>query len=260
MLGRDQRTIRTPRSSASTSSRCRSPRPRRRASSTGRAFSPTRLPARSPGSGRAAIRARHADDRASPTSVTTSPSSRSSAWPPAPARATASCSTSPIRCTRCVSIAVADKNFAYWHSATFNNDGTKVLFTDEWGGGDASALPRDRSADLGRRCHLRHRRSQAALRRVLQDAGAADRAGELRGAQRVAHPGARTRHHGAGVVSGRLVGVRLHRLGASLRDCLSSTAVRSTPSSCSRPATGPRTGTTGTSTASRSRAGSTSSG
>ena len=31
--------------------------------------------------------------------------------------------------------AVADSNFAYWHSATFNNDGTKVVFTDEWGGG-----------------------------------------------------------------------------------------------------------------------------
>ncbi|PKB19254.1 uncharacterized protein (DUF305 family) [Novosphingobium kunmingense] len=30
---------------------------------------------------------------------------------------------------------VSDKSFAYWHSATFNNDGTKVLFTDEWGGG-----------------------------------------------------------------------------------------------------------------------------
>jgi len=31
--------------------------------------------------------------------------------------------------------AVFDPGFAYWHSATFNNDGTKVLFTDEWGGG-----------------------------------------------------------------------------------------------------------------------------
>ena len=30
---------------------------------------------------------------------------------------------------------VTDAGFAYWHSATFNNDGTKVLFTDEWGGG-----------------------------------------------------------------------------------------------------------------------------
>jgi uncharacterized protein (DUF305 family) len=31
--------------------------------------------------------------------------------------------------------AVVDSGFAYWHSATFNNDGTKVVFTDEWGGG-----------------------------------------------------------------------------------------------------------------------------
>jgi hypothetical protein len=31
--------------------------------------------------------------------------------------------------------AVSDSNFSYWHSATFSNDGTKILFTDEWGGG-----------------------------------------------------------------------------------------------------------------------------
>src|SRR5881296_4709853 len=31
--------------------------------------------------------------------------------------------------------AVADSNFSYWHSATWNNDGTKILFSDEWGGG-----------------------------------------------------------------------------------------------------------------------------
>ena len=31
--------------------------------------------------------------------------------------------------------AVVDSGFAYWHSATFNNEGTKVIFTDEWGGG-----------------------------------------------------------------------------------------------------------------------------
>jgi hypothetical protein len=30
---------------------------------------------------------------------------------------------------------VSDSNFSYWHSATFNNDGTKILFSDEWGGG-----------------------------------------------------------------------------------------------------------------------------
>ena len=39
---------------------------------------------------------------------------------------------------------VADSNFAYWHSATFNNDGTKVLFSDEWGGG---SQPKCRATD-----------------------------------------------------------------------------------------------------------------
>ena len=38
--------------------------------------------------------------------------------------------------------AVSDPNFSYWHSATLNNDGTKVIFTDEWGGG-TSARCRD---------------------------------------------------------------------------------------------------------------------
>jgi hypothetical protein len=37
-----------------------------------------------------------------------------------------------------------DPNMAFWHSATFNNDGTKVLFSDEWGGGRA---PRCRAED-----------------------------------------------------------------------------------------------------------------
>ena len=40
---------------------------------------------------------------------------------------------------------VVDQNFAYWHSATFNNDGTKVVFTDEWGGG---GRPRCLATDL----------------------------------------------------------------------------------------------------------------
>ncbi len=39
---------------------------------------------------------------------------------------------------------VADSNFAYWHSATFNNSGTKIIFTDEWGGG---TRPRCRATD-----------------------------------------------------------------------------------------------------------------
>jgi hypothetical protein len=40
--------------------------------------------------------------------------------------------------------AVADSNFSYWHSATFNNDGTKILFSDEWGGGGG---PKCRATD-----------------------------------------------------------------------------------------------------------------
>lgn len=40
--------------------------------------------------------------------------------------------------------AVADSNFAYWHSATLNNDGTSILFSDEWGGGSA---PKCRDSD-----------------------------------------------------------------------------------------------------------------
>jgi hypothetical protein len=31
--------------------------------------------------------------------------------------------------------AVSDTNFSLWHTAVFSNDGKKVLFTDEWGGG-----------------------------------------------------------------------------------------------------------------------------
>ncbi len=40
--------------------------------------------------------------------------------------------------------AAADSNFAYWHSATFNNDGTQMLFSDEWGGGSS---PKCRAGD-----------------------------------------------------------------------------------------------------------------
>ncbi|HEX3160926.1 MAG TPA: hypothetical protein VHQ45_20560 [Gemmatimonadaceae bacterium] len=47
--------------------------------------------------------------------------------------------TNPVRIG-----AVADSNFSYWHSATFNNDGSKVLFSDEWGGG---GQPKCRATD-----------------------------------------------------------------------------------------------------------------
>lgn len=34
--------------------------------------------------------------------------------------------------------AVNDQNYSYWHSASFSNDGSKIVFTDEWGGGLAA--------------------------------------------------------------------------------------------------------------------------
>jgi len=40
--------------------------------------------------------------------------------------------------------AVSDPNFSFWHSANFSNDGSKLIFTDEWGGGTA---PRCRATD-----------------------------------------------------------------------------------------------------------------
>src|SRR5215217_3644843 len=40
--------------------------------------------------------------------------------------------------------AASDSNFSYWHSATFNNAGSKLLFSDEWGGG---GQPKCRATD-----------------------------------------------------------------------------------------------------------------
>ena len=105
---------------------------------------------------------------------------------------------------------VADSNFSYWHSATFNNDGTKLLFSDEWGGG---SQPKCRSTDKrewgadaiftieDRRMHFQSY-YKLPLRRPR---------GELRGAQRLADPDPGPRRHGAGVVPGRALGLRLDR-------------------------------------------------
>ncbi len=45
--------------------------------------------------------------------------------------------------------AVADSNFSIWHSATFSNDGSKIMFTDEWGGGLAPKCRVDDPVEWG---------------------------------------------------------------------------------------------------------------
>ncbi len=105
-------------------------------------------------------------------------------------------------------------------------------------------VPRDRSARVGRRRDLHDREQQAGVPGLLQAARAADLAGKLRGAQRLARPDPGPRHHGAGVVSGRRVGVRLDRSGARRRKSRSSIAVRWTRRGWSKAARGRRTGTT----------------
>jgi hypothetical protein len=115
---------------------------------------------------------------------------------------------------------VADPNFVFWHSATFNNDGTTVLFTDEWGGGTQPRCRPQDPEDWGANAIFRIEEWRDAARQLLQVAGSPDGAGELRGPQRLAGPGARPRHQGAGVVPGRRLRLRLHRPGEPLRDRL----------------------------------------
>ena len=130
--------------------------------------------------------------RPGPRSATTSPSIRRSGSPAARAPATACCSTSAIRRIPVRIGAVADSNFSYWHSATFNNDGTKILFSRRVGRRRRSRSAARRTSTSG--APTRSSRStnrQAAVPELLQAAGGADAAGELRRAQRLADPDSR---------------------------------------------------------------------
>ena len=185
--------------------------PRNRASSVSRASSPIPRPARSPACGRAATTAR--ERRLSRITR----SCHDITVFPEIGLAAGACSgngilldiADPVHPVRLD--AVTDKSFAFWHSATFSNDGIASHLHRRMGRRHSSALPFDGSCNLGRQRGFRHRRSQDAVCGLLQDAGAAERTGKLRRTQRLAHSGTRARHHGAGVVSGRYFGIRLHR-------------------------------------------------
>ena len=124
---------------------------------------------------------------------------------------------------------VTDPNFAFWHSATFNNAGTKVAVHRR-----ARRRRRRRACnptvgpDEGRGRDLRHprsRRGRKFVRATSRSRGAGGH-GELRGAQRVPDTGAGPRRHGPGLVPGRHVGVRLHRPGEAGKRSRGSTAGR----------------------------------
>lgn len=45
--------------------------------------------------------------------------------------------------------AVSDTNFSLWHTAVFSNDGSKVVFTDEWGGGTSPMCQATSMMEMG---------------------------------------------------------------------------------------------------------------
>jgi hypothetical protein len=45
--------------------------------------------------------------------------------------------------------AAADTNFSLWHTAVFSNDGSKVVFTDEWGGGTSPNCQKNNMLEMG---------------------------------------------------------------------------------------------------------------
>ena len=99
----------------------------------------------------------------------------------------------------------ADTNFSLWHTAVFSNDGKKVVFTDEWGGGTGPMCQADVHDGDGRQHHPHHRRRSKKYTQhaYFKIPTAQTAAGELRLAQRRPHSGAGSRHHGAGLVPGR---------------------------------------------------------
>ena len=151
-----------------------------------------------------------------------------------------------------------DPNYSYWHSASFSNDGTKVVFTDEWGGGLGARCRANDPNKWGADAIFHLKDDKLTPRELLQVAGGAGRHGKLRSAQRFAGSGSRARYRSAGLVSRRHLVGGLHRRSSSDGDCLFRPRPdRSRRCSCWA-ATGRPTGTTATSTVRKLRAGLTS--
>ena len=154
---------------------------------------------------------------------------------------------------------VTDPNFAYFHSATFSNDGKKVIFTDEWGGGVA---PRCRASDPKNWARTRSSRSAPTTSSHSTDTS---RCRRRRPRPKTASRTTARSFPSRAATSSPKDGIRaacrstISRIRPTRRRSRSSIVARSTPRSSTSPATGRRTGTMATSTDQRSRADSTSS-
>lgn len=113
-----------------------------------------------------------------------------------------------------------DPDMAYWHSATFNNEGNVVVFTDEWGGGTAARCRAEDPAHWGANLIATIENNTLRGQAFFKLPAIQWRERELRGAQWFAGAGAGPRHHGAVLVSGRRLGDGLHRSAKPLRDRL----------------------------------------
>ena len=155
--------------------------------------------------------------------------------------------------------AVADSNFAYWHSATFNNDGTKILFSDEWGGGGGPKCRATDPKEWGANAIFTVENGKMVFKSYYKLPARADAERELRRAQRLADPDSRPRRDGAVVVSGRHLGLRLDRSVEPEGDRVLRPRSGGFDAHGERRHVVRRTGTTARSSAPRSRAVSTSS-
>ena len=150
--------------------------------------------------------------------------------------------------------AVVDPGFAYWHSATFNNDGTKVLFTDEWGGG---GRPRCRAQDpdtWGANAFYEINEGQLDFTGYFKIPSAQT---ESENCVPITDRSFRSRVATSSFSPGIKVGFRssISRTAATRLRSPTSTGVRCTKSISFRADSGPATGTTVAFTEPRSRAG-----
>ena len=123
-------------------------------------------------------------------------------------------------------------NFAFWHSATFNQRGQQGRLHRRARRRRRGHLQRGDRPEPRRRRHLRHRqgrRAQARLPELLQDPAPPGRHRELRRPQRLADPGQGQGHHGPGLVPGRRLGLGLHRLRQAQGDRATSSAAPTAP-------------------------------